>query len=101
MFIGPESALELREMGQAPASAFRLPGGILSWLLLLLATVMLVWATYFRVIYQLFCIPIVSEITDTNTRLVALIGMAAVVVLGILLVLMLITGPYSHPNLLH
>ncbi len=99
VFIGPESALELGEMGKAPTSAFRLPGGILSWLLLLVIAVMLIWATYFRVMYQVFRIPIVSEIGDTNTRFVPLIGMAVVVALGILLVLMFVTGPYSHFHL--
>ena len=99
VFIGPESALELGEMGEAPTSAFRLPGGILSWLLLIAATVMLIWFTYFRVMYQVFRIPIVSEIRDTNTRLVPLVALAVVVALGIFLVLLLITGPYSHFHL--
>ncbi len=99
VFIGPESALELGEMGEAPTSAFRLPGGILSWLLLIAATVMLIWFTYFRVMYQVFRIPIVSEIRDTNTRLVPLVALVTVVALGIFLVLLLITGPYSHFHL--
>ncbi len=99
VFIGPESALELVD-GAAPASAFRLPGGILSWLLLLVATVALIWFTYFRVMYQVFSIPIVSEMRDTNTRLVPMIGMTIVVALGFLLLMMLLTGPYSHVHLL-
>ena len=100
VFIGPKSSLELGEMGKAPTSALRLPGGILSWLLLLVVAVMLIWATYSRVIYQVFRIPITQEIGDTDTRLVPLVGLAIVVALGILLVLMLITGPYSHFHLL-
>jgi mono/diheme cytochrome c family protein len=100
VLIGPESSLELGEMGKAPTSAFRLPGGILSWLLLLVIAVMLIWLTYFGVMYQVFRIPIVKEIRDTDTRLVPLAGLAIVVVMGILLVLMLITGPYSHFHLL-
>ncbi len=100
VFIGPKSALELGEMGEAPTSAFRLPGGILSWLLIVVATVMLIWGTYFRVLYQLFRIPVVSEIEDTNTRLVPLIGMVIAVAGGIVLVLLLLTGPYSHFHLL-
>lgn len=100
VFLGPESALELGEKGQAPTSAFRLPGGILSWLLLVVATVALIWFTYFRILYQVFRIPIVSEIRDTDTRLVPLAGLIIVVAMGILLVLMLVTGPYSHFNLL-
>ncbi len=100
VFIGTESSHELGRMGEAPASAFRLPGGILSWLLLVVATVMLIWFTYFRAVYQVFRIPIVSEIGDTDTRLVPLAILSIVVALGIFLVLMLITGPYSHFQLL-
>jgi mono/diheme cytochrome c family protein len=101
LFIGPESARTLGEGGKAPTSAFRLPGGIISWLLLIVLTVMLIWFTYFRVIYQLFRIPIVSEIRDTDTRLLPRAGMVFVVVVGIVLVLMLLTGPYSHFQLFH
>ncbi len=100
VFIGPQSVLELGEGGRAPTSAFRLPGGILSWLLVVVIAVMMIWFTYFRVMYQLFRIPLVKEIGDTDTRLIPLIGMAVVVALGMLLVLMLITGPYSHFHLL-
>ncbi len=99
VLIGPTSAVELED-GFAPMTAIRLPGGILSWLLLVVATVMLIWVTYFRVLYQVLRIPIVSEIEDTDTRRVPLAGLAIVVALGILLVLMLITGPYTHFHLL-
>lgn len=99
VFIGPKSALEPGEMGKAPTSAFRLPGGILSWLLIVVATVALIWGTYFRVLYQLFRIPIVSEIEDTNTRLIPSIGMVIVIAGGIVLMLLLLTGPYSHFHL--
>ena len=54
IFVGPESALEPGEGGKAPTSAFRLPAGILSGLLLLVAAVMLIWSTYFLVMYQVF-----------------------------------------------
>ncbi len=99
VFIGPESALELEEGSTAPTSAFRLPGGIFSWLLLVIVAVMFIWATYFRVLYQVFGIPVRGEIGDTDTRLVPLIGLVVVAALGALLVLMLITGPYSHFHL--
>lgn len=101
VFIGPDSALKLGEGGKAPTSALRLPGGILSWLLFIVVTVMLIWFTYFRVIYQISRIPIVSEIKDTNTRLIPLVILTIVVSMGIFLVLMLITSPYSHFQLLH
>ncbi len=99
VLVGPKSAVELEE-GSAPMTAFRLPGGILSWLLLLVVVVMLIWATYFRVFYQVFRLPIGREIRDTDTRRIPLAGLAIVVVLGILLVLLLVTGPHSHLHLL-
>ncbi|MDP6142232.1 MAG: c-type cytochrome [Dehalococcoidales bacterium] len=98
VFIGPPSALELVD-GAAPASAFRLPSGVLSWILILVATVALIWVTYFRVVYQVFRIPIVSEMGDTDTRTVPIIILAAVVALGFLLVTMILTGPYNHLHL--
>lgn len=97
VFVGPESAVE---PGVAsPTSALRLPGGIVSWLLLIVITVMVLWSTYFRVVYQVFRIPIREQIGDTDTRLIPSLGLAMIVVLGILLVLILITGPYSNPHL--
>ncbi|MBI2830360.1 MAG: c-type cytochrome [Chloroflexi bacterium] len=96
IFIGPQSAHQLGEGGFAPNTAFRLPGGTLSWLLPVILTIMLIWSTYFRVMFQVFRIPILSEITDVNTRLVPTIGLIAIVLLGTLLVLMFATGPYSH-----
>ncbi len=91
--------LASEEAGAAPSTVFRLPGGILSWLLIFVATVMLIWSTYFRVLYQVFRIPAATEIADTDSRRAASVGMAAVVLLGILLVLLLVTGPDSHPHL--
>ncbi len=100
IFFGPESARVLGEGGIAPTSAFRLPGGAFSWLLLIVLTVMLIWFTYFRVLRQLFRIPVVRDIRDTDTRLLPGIGMTLVIVIGATLVLMLLTGPYSHFQLL-
>ncbi len=99
VFIAPGTPLELGEGGKAPISVFRPPTGILSWLSPLLLAVMVLWATYFYVIRQVFRIPIVTEIRGTDTRLVPLVGLAIVVMLGIMLVLMLVTGPYSHLHL--
>ncbi|MBI4283665.1 MAG: c-type cytochrome [Chloroflexi bacterium] len=100
LFIGPQAALQVGEMGKAPTSALYLPGGMPSWLLFLVVTIGLIWFTYFRVIYQIFRIPIANEIRDIDTRLVPLIGMTIVVLVGSLLVTMLLTGPYSHFHLI-
>ncbi len=99
MFIGPREALELGEMDRAPLSAFRLPGGIVSWLLILVAGVAVIWGTYFFVVYQVFAIPLRREIRDTDTRLVPLVGMAVILVAGLVLVTMLLVGPYSQFHL--
>ncbi len=98
LFIGPQTAFVL-EMGRAPMSALRLPGGLLSWLWLMIGAVMLVWFTYFRVVYQVFRIPVRGDRTDTNTRVVPLSILVFVVVTGTILVLMIITGPNSNLNL--
>ncbi len=101
VFIGPPSALELGEMGEAPTSAFRLPGSILSWLLLMVVTVGLIWFSYFRVIHYVLRIANVQQSSTVNTRLVPLVGLSFVLILGIMLVLKLLTGPYSHFHLPH
>ncbi len=100
VFIGPESAHGLGEMGEAPTSALRLPGGILSWLLLPAIAVVAIWAVYFRVMYQILRIPVLSRVGETNLRLVPLVGMAIIAALGILLALKIVTGPYSHFHLI-
>ena len=99
IFIGPPSALSVNENGNAPTSAFRLPGGVVSWLLILVGSVAAIWATYFYVMYQVFVIPVRREIRDTNTRLIPLMGMAAILGVAVILVTMLLTGPYSQFHL--
>ncbi|OGO35615.1 MAG: hypothetical protein A2147_04710 [Chloroflexi bacterium RBG_16_57_8] len=101
VFFGPESAMRLGEMGEAPTSALYLPGGLVSWLLLVVAAIVLVWFSYFRVMRQIMGIPIISDIRDIDTRLIPRLGLIYVLTLGIFLVLMLVTGPYSHFHLLH
>lgn len=99
VFIGPQPAHEPGETTLAPKGSFRLPGGMTSWLLLVVATVILIWTTYFRVVYQVFRIPAVKDITDTDTRLAPRIGLGIIVALGIMLVLVLLRGPYTHLHL--
>jgi mono/diheme cytochrome c family protein len=100
VFVGPQSALHLGEMGAAPTSALYLPGGVLSWLLLVVAAIVLVWFSYFRVMRQISGIPIAGDIREIDTRLVPRMGLIYVVTLGILLALKLVIGPYSHFHLL-
>ncbi|OGO22869.1 MAG: hypothetical protein A2144_02480 [Chloroflexi bacterium RBG_16_50_9] len=97
MSIG-ESHLELGEGNTAPPTVFRLPTGALSWLTPLLWAAMAIWIVYFYVVYQVFRIPIVGEIRDIDTRRIPRVGLVIVVAVGILLVLMLVTSPLSHPH---
>ncbi len=100
VFVGPKSALEPGEGATAPTTGLRIPGGLPFILLLAYVfTVILVWGLYLRVMYQLLRIPIGGEIKDTNTRLIPWIGIAVMVAFVTVLVLILITGPYSHPHL--
>ncbi len=99
VFIGPRSAHELDEMGRAPTSALRLPGGILSWLWLFAGAVLLVWATYFVAMYQVLHVSAHRHAGLENTRVVPVTWLIVVVVLGLAMVLMVITGPYSHFHL--
>lgn len=94
--IYPKSVLDLGETSNAPFPGFRWPGGIFSWLFILVATVFMIWFTYFRVIYQIFSIPIVSEIRDINTRLIPILGLAFVTTVGVVLILKLLISPYTH-----
>ncbi|MBI2853186.1 MAG: c-type cytochrome [Chloroflexi bacterium] len=98
--FGPKSAMGLDEDNNAPTSAFRLPGGVLSWLLTVVATAALIWFTYFRVMFQVFRIPGPGRPWDVNTKLAPMLGLAVILSLGITLLLMLLTGPISHWHVL-
>jgi mono/diheme cytochrome c family protein len=99
VFIGPQSAREVGEMGKAPTSAFRLPGGILSWLLLFVVVVMGVWAAYSLVMYQVLRISMQGDSADRRNWLVPALGVIAAIGTGILLALMILTGPDTHLHL--
>jgi mono/diheme cytochrome c family protein len=94
--IYPKSVLDLGDPPSAPMPAFRLPGGIFSWLFILVGTLFMIWFTYFRVMYQIFSIPITGEIRDINTRLIPTIGLILVTIIGIGLILKLLISPYTH-----
>ncbi|MBI4304670.1 MAG: c-type cytochrome [Chloroflexi bacterium] len=99
VFLGPKSALQLGEKGAAPTAAFRLPGGAVSWLWLFAGVLLLVWTTYFRVVYQLFRVSTVREVRDPDIKFLPMLGLGMVVTIGILLVFMVLTGPHSHFHL--
>ncbi len=101
VFLDPNSALEAVEGGVAPTIELRIPGGLPSLLLLAYVfAVILVWSLYLRVMYQVFRIPPARQTGDINVRLIPSAGMAVMLFLVTLLVLILITGPYSHPHIL-
>lgn len=99
VFIGPPSAHELDSLGFAPQSALRLPGGLLSWLWLYIGVIILVWATYFVAMYQTLRIALVRADRTGNNSLLPLVALAVILGLGLLMVLMIITGPVSHFHL--
>ncbi len=100
VFIGPQSALGPGADGSAPMTGFRIPGGLSFWLMAYVSALIMVWSLYVRVMYLVFRIPVASEITDTNTRLLPIIIATIMVGFATMLVLVLLTGPYSHPHLL-
>ena len=100
ILIGPESAFEVGEGGDAPMTGLRIPPGLkLGLLMLYVGAVILVWTLYLYAMSQVLRIPVISELSDTNTRIIPLFGMAAMSALVIMLVLILITYPYSHSHL--
>ena len=92
--IGPESAKELGGMGTAPTSGLYL-GGTLPFFLLLPLGVGLIWFTYFYVMRSVFLLAPVSR-TGASNRLVPALGMLLIAITGLVLILMVVTGPFSH-----
>ncbi len=99
VFIGPASAIIPSDIGEAPTTGFRLPGGILSWVLLLVGVVALSWGTYMRVMYHVLRIPDRGDAEAREARLVPMVALAGLAFLGAVLVLMLVTGPQSNFHL--
>jgi hypothetical protein len=99
IFIGPKSSHQLDEMGNAPTAALRLPGGIFSSLWLIIGALALVWVIYFTVMYNVLRIPVSGTSRVTGSRLVPVAGLVIIICLGLLMLYMVITGPYSHFHL--
>ena len=99
VFLGPASATVPSSIGEAPTTGFRLPGGILSWIFLLVGAVALSWGTYIRVMYHIFRIPDGGSAEARQARLLPMAAIAGLAVLGAVLVLMLVTGPQSNFHL--
>ncbi len=99
VFLGPTSAIVPSDIGEAPTTGFRLPGGILSWVLLLVGAVALSWGTYMRVMYHVLRIPAKGDAEAREARLVPMVALAGLAFLGAVLVLMLVTGPQSNFHL--
>lgn len=99
--VFPKSLMQLNDDNSAPETVFRLPGGIISWLLTFAGTVFLVWFTYSRVMYNIFRISTAGQRPDTTARLIPMIGLVFILTLGITLLLMILTGPYSHWHVDH
>ncbi len=99
VFFGPVSSEGTGPMGTAPTSALRLPGGLVSWLLIPVAAVLLVWRSYFRAVYQVWRISETAGAPNNEARLIPRIGLAIVLLLGLFLAFKLVIGPYTHLHL--
>ena len=97
---GPPSSMHLDQNDSALNTALRLPGGIPSWLLLFIGVIAFIWFTYFRVVFQMFRISPgrddEMEPGQPNTRLVPILIMLFVFTVGVVLLLMIATGPNSQ-----
>jgi mono/diheme cytochrome c family protein len=97
---GPPSSMHLDENASALNTALRLPGGIPSWLLLFIGVIAFIWFTYFRVVFQMFRIsPNRGEEAlegQPNTKIVPILIMLFVFTVGVVLLLMIATGPNSQ-----
>ena len=102
LVLFPESAWQPREPGIAPVTVLRIPGGLpfIPFTAYLL-TVILVWSLYVRVMYQVLRIQVVGKIgskKEPNARLVPAAGIAIIILVALLMVSVLVKGPYfvSH-----
>ncbi|MEE8353783.1 MAG: hypothetical protein V3S10_04935, partial [Dehalococcoidales bacterium] len=99
--FGPEAANRLGENSSAPISQFRIPGGMPGLLFLAyLFAIILIWALYIRVWYQLLRIPKDVPFQRERITLVPYFGLAVMAGLLVLLTFVLTTGPQSHFHLL-
>ncbi|MFH1651820.1 MAG: hypothetical protein ABID87_06970, partial [Chloroflexota bacterium] len=81
-------------------SGLRIPGGTAPFLILLPLAVLVIWGVYFQVARIMTGIPLPDQARNVETRLLPYFILAVVAFTGIALVLMIITGPYTHFSLL-
>lgn len=92
----PMSAWEPREPGLAPVTVFRIPGGLpFIPFAAYLGVVILVWSLYVTVMYQVFRIAPNTKAKGLDPRLLPMAGIGILAVVGLAMVVILITGPYS------
>ena len=102
LVFGPEEAFSLREGGKAPTTYFRWPGDMEGLLFFLYGGgIALVWIMYMRTMYQLYKIPVLTQLGDPDNRLVPFAGLIILVGLLALLIGILVTGPQSHFHVLN
>jgi mono/diheme cytochrome c family protein len=92
----PKSVWDNRAPGIAPVTVFRIPGGLpFIPFVAYLAVIILVWSLYVNVMYQVFRIVPKDKVKGLDLRLLPMAGMAVLGGAGLLMVLILVTGPYS------
>lgn len=92
----PKSAWETREPGIAPVTVFRIPGGLpFIPFVAYLAVIILCWSLYVTVMYQILRIVPNTKVKGLDLRLLPMAGIAVLAGAGLLMVVILVTGPYS------
>ena len=92
----PSTVWEGRAEGIAPVNVVRIPGGLpFIPFFLYLAVVCLVWGLYVTVMYQVYRIVPNIKGRGLNLKLLPIAGMLILGGAGLVMVLILITGPYS------
>ena len=90
-----KSVWQSRVSNTAPPDVLRIPGGLPFYFFVsYLGVVILVWATYIRIMYQAFRISTAGKVKHPDVGLVPQAGMVIMALLAVLLVWILITPPY-------
>jgi mono/diheme cytochrome c family protein len=93
VYIGSEGSKQIDANGDAPKSALRLPGGLFSWLWLYVLVVGGVWLAYFIIMWQVVGI---AKEGGPGSKIVPVGALLLVVFTAVVVLLMILTGPYSQ-----
>jgi hypothetical protein len=97
LILFPSSAWDPnRAPGIAPVTVFRIPGGLpFIPFVAYLGVIILVWTLYVRVMYQIYRIVPREKVKGLDLRLLPMAGMAILAAAGLVMILVITTGPYT------